>query len=149
MAIYRWHPSTDFDGLRNEMNRMFDNFFSQSTSQDPLQRRNDWRPSVDILEHEDAIHLIAELPGVPKDKIKLATANGVLTLSGEKNTPEVKKSDCYHCSERFFGAFERKFSLPTNVDLNKIQADYHDGILKIKLPKTEEAKPKEISIQAE
>lgn len=148
MALYHWNPATDFGDLRSQMNRLFDNFYTHSTDRDEAPIKENWRPYVDILEKEDALLLIAELPGVPRNKIKLNTADGVLTLSGEKDIPENAKNDCYHCSERYFGPFERRFSLPSNVDISKINAEYKDGILKILLPKSEEAKPKEIEIHA-
>jgi len=148
MAIYHWKPLVDFYNIQREMNRMFDDYFHRSPEEES-NITSKWTPNVDIVEEDQDIILIAELPGVTKDKIKLSVNNGVLTLSGEKPTPEVKDADCYHCSERFFGPFERKFSLPTTVNESKIKADFKDGVLRITLPKAEEAKPKEIQIAAE
>lgn len=148
MAIYRWRPGFDFYQMQREMNRIFDDFYRQAKGEE-TEETSGWSPNVDIIEHENEIVLVAELPGVSKQDIKLAVSNGVLTLSGEKQAPELAKDDCYHCTERFFGRFERKFTLPTTVADSKIKADFKDGVLKIVLPKAEEAKPKEIEIKAQ
>lgn len=148
MAIYRWRPGLDFYQMQREMNRLFDEFYQQSKGEEEHVGAT-WSPNVDIVEHDQEILLVAELPGVSKKDIKLSVSKGVLTLSGEKPAPDLTKDDCYHCTERFFGTFERKFTLPTMVAEDKIKADFKDGLLKISLPKAEEAKPKEISILAD
>ena len=148
MAIYRWRPGFDFSQMQREMNRIFDEYYHQSKGEEEP-TGSAWRPNVDIVEHENEIVLVAELPGVSRKDIRLSVSKGVLTLGGEKQPPELAKDDCLHCTERFFGPFERKFTLPTTVAEEKIKADFKDGILKISLPKAEEAKPKEIEIKAD
>jgi HSP20 family protein len=148
MAIYRWRPGFDFYQMQREMNRLFDEFYHQAKGEEE-NVSSAWSPNVDIVEHDQEILLVAELPGVSKKDIKLSVSKGVLTLSGEKQAPELAKDDCLHCTERFFGPFERKFTLPITVAEDKIKADFKDGLLKISLPKAEETKPKEITIKAE
>lgn len=145
MPIYRWRPMSDVYQVQKEMRRLFDHYFG-SDWEEGEQVRATWNPLVDVVELDDEILLIAELPGVEKDNIKISVNNGVLNLSGEKKMSETEKNDCYHCSERFFGPFERVFNLPATVNESKIKADFKDGVLKIRLPKTESAKPHEIQI---
>lgn len=145
MAIYRWRPTSDVYQMQKEMKRLFDEYFSADWEEgEPV--RSTWNPLVDVFELENEILLVAELPGVEKENIKISVNNGVLSLNGEKKLPENTKSDCYHCSERFFGPFERVFNLPATVNETKIKADFKDGVLKISLPKAEAAKPREIQI---
>ncbi|MBN2090975.1 Hsp20/alpha crystallin family protein [candidate division KSB1 bacterium] len=145
MPIYRWRPMSDVYQVQNEMKRLFDQYFG-SEWEEGEQVRATWNPLVDVVELENEILLVAELPGVDKEHIKISVNNGVLSLSGEKKLAENEKKDCYHCSERFFGPFERVFNLPATVNESKIKADFKDGLLKISLPKTEAAKPREIQI---
>lgn len=148
MAFYQWHPARNFQTVQREMNRLFEDFFdSQSVENENV--KSNWSPKVDIFDQGDDIVFIAELPGVSKENMKLSVNQGVLALSGEKPAPVLGDNECVHCAERFFGPFERKFTLPSNVDASKINADFQNGVLNIKLPKAEEAKPKEIQIQAE
>ncbi|MCI0513229.1 Hsp20/alpha crystallin family protein [candidate division KSB1 bacterium] len=148
MAIYRWRPGYDLYDVQKEVNRLFEDFFSQR-GEEGEQVRSTWNPQVDIVEHENEIVLLAELPGVSRDQVKVSVNNGVLTLSGEKKFRELGKDDCYHCAERASGPFERKFTLPTTIDEAKIKAEFKDGVLRVVLPKAEAAKPKEIAIKVE
>ncbi len=145
MPIYRWRPMSDVYQVQKEMKRLFDQYFGADWEEGE-QVRSAWSPLVDVVELDNEILLVAELPGVDKDNIKISVNNGVLSLSGEKKIAENEKNDCYHCSERLFGPFERVFNLPVIVNETKIKADFKDGLLKISLPKTEAAKPREIQI---
>ncbi|HVP35387.1 MAG TPA: Hsp20/alpha crystallin family protein, partial [Terriglobales bacterium] len=107
-----------------------------------------WSPNVDIAETKDEIVLSAELPGFKKEDIKLSVEDHTITLSGEKKSEYEKedKKENYYRLERRFGSFTRSFALPTPVQADKVKASYKDGILKVTLPKSEEAKKKEIPI---
>lgn len=146
MAILRWRPSFDIPNIQREVNRIFDDFYGRSTEEGEKYSRP-WVPDVDIVELENEILLTAELPGVKKEDIKISVHDGELVLSGKKDAPATEKSDCYHCSERYYGAFERKFTLSSAIDSAKIKAEFKDGVLKMFLPKAEEAKPKQIEIK--
>ena len=121
MAIVRWDPFREFGGA--------------------------WMPPVDIYstgEHELVIK--AEIPGMNKDEIDITVENFTLTIRGEKKTEQTVKDDQFHRVERSFGAFTRAFALPHTVDSDKVAAEYKDGVLTIKLPQREEAKPKQIKV---
>ena len=105
-----------------------------------------WSPAVDIYETEGEIVVKAELPGMDRKDIALNLENNVLTLRGERRFEKETKEENYHRIERSYGGFSRAFSIPATVDEEKIQADYKDGVLKILLPKKEQAKPKQIQI---
>ena len=105
----------------------------------------DWLPVVDIYDNDDTIVIKAELPGVDKKDVEVDVNGRILTLKGERATDNEVKTDDYYRRERSFGKFERSFTLPADVDPDKIKADFKDGILKLNIPKPETHKPKQIS----
>ena len=105
-----------------------------------------WSPSVDIYETENELVLRADLPDVKLEDIEVRVENQTLTLKGERKFEKETKDENYHRIERSYGGFSRAFSIPATVDEEKIRADYKDGVLKIALPKKEQAKPKQIRI---
>jgi HSP20 family protein len=141
-----WDPFSDLWDLRSEMNRIFDTFFGR-----PIERTfaRGWHPAVDIYEEKDHYIVKAELPGVKQDDIKILLTDSTLTLRGERKSEHEEKHEGYHRLERAYGEFQRSFQLPTEVDADKIKATYKDGILEIEIPKSEKAKPREISIKVE
>ncbi len=144
MAIVRWKPLNDIMGVQDEINRAFDDFWR-------LGRRGGiapagWWPPVDIKESEEEFRLVAELPGLTKDDVKLSFTENVLTLRGEKKTELENEKDSWHQVERSFGAFERNFHLSCPVDPGKVKAQFENGVLTVTLPKAENAKPREIPI---
>jgi len=139
----------DFLSLRDEIDRMFDDFFGTLPERLTTGWENVWSPSVDISETDDEIIVTAELPGVKKEDIKISLQDNVLTIRGEKKQEKEHKDENYHRIERAYGSFQRSFTLPTPVNTDKIKASFKDGVLKIQLPKTEEAKMKEIPISTE
>jgi len=105
-------------------------------------------PRVDIIEHDDAYRLHADLPGLNKDDIKVTVENGVLTISGEKKEEKHEgKESNYRYYERSYGSFSRSFNLPDNIDAANVGASYKDGVLELTLRKTEAAKPKAIEVK--
>ena len=127
-------------------NRLFDDFFFPRTMEDGGMLSWDWNPAVDIYDNEDSIVIKAELPGVDKKDIAVDVNDRVLTLKGERSANNEVKEDHYCRRESTYGKFERSFTLPADVDPDKIKADYKDGILKIELPKLEDKKPKQITV---
>jgi HSP20 family protein len=146
MKLMRWNPRRELFGLHNSINRMFDNFISPTVRGDEALSVWGWNPVVDIYENEENIVITAELPGVDKKDMTVDVKGRVLTLKGERSTDNEVKEDNYYRQERCYGKFERCFSLPVEIDPEKIKADYKDGVLKIDIPKTEESKPKQVSI---
>ncbi len=105
-------------------------------------------PAVDIREADDKYLIEAELPGIKKEDVHIEVKDGVLTIRGERKHEEEKKEENYTRIERAYGQFQRSFTLPVNVEEDKIDASYNDGILTVELPKGEKAKPKQIEVKA-
>ena len=106
-----------------------------------------WLPACDIFEDKDAVRIVAEIPGVNPDDVKLSVENNMLTIRGEKRQAEEKESERVHRYERSYGRFERTFALPATVDTDRIEAHYGDGLLTVVLPKSERARPREIPVR--
>ena len=103
-------------------------------------------PAMNVIEGEDYLLISAELPGVPKDSVKITVENGVLAVSGEKKNDAEETQKGFHLMERRFGAFHRTVTLSRKLDASKAEASYADGVLTIRIPRSEEAKPRELEI---
>ena len=147
MAIVRFEPFRDLTSLQERMNRLFsESYRSQQTGDDDWALGGTWAPAVDIYEQDNNIVLKAELPGVDPKDVDIRLENNTLTLRGERKFDDEVKKENYHRVERAYGAFTRSFTLPTVVDQGSIKAEFKDGVLRVTLPKREEAKPKQIHI---
>jgi HSP20 family protein len=133
------------NSLREEIDRLFESPLAELTPS-TQQLLSGWLPAVDVHEDSDSFYVNAELPGMTKDDIDISLHGDTLTISGERR--ENKRYEQFENlrSERFLGRFQRTFSLPTQVQADKVKASYVDGILSITLPKAEEAKPKQIAV---
>jgi HSP20 family protein len=132
--------------LQDRVNRIFADAYRRDN--DDLMTRGAWIPPVDIYEtgnHE--LVLRAELPDVPREDIALRVENNTLTISGERKMDTEIKEQQYHRIERAYGTFSRAFTLPPTVDTGAIAAEYKNGVLTVRLPLREEAKPKQIQVQ--
>lgn len=145
MTLVRWDPFREVVTLQERVNRVFSDLYGRSASEDLSGR---WTPAVDIFESPEALVLKAELPDVKREDIHITVENGLLTLSGERKVDSDVRQEQYHRIERSYGAFSRSFSLPSTVDGSDASADYKNGVLTIRLPRREDAKPKQIDIQA-
>jgi HSP20 family protein len=141
MAIVRWEPAQDMASMEvDRLNRMFANFFGD-------QGARSWLPPVDIYETENhEVILKAELPDMKREDINITFENQVLTLRGERKLDESVRRDRYQRFERAYGTFSRSFTIPSTVDAGHITASYKDGVLTVRLPQREEAKPKQIEV---
>jgi len=144
LASGEWRP---FATLRREIERLFDDF-DRGPWGLPLGRSMyDWAPrwlsestpAVDVAEKDKAYEITVELPGLDQSNIDVKLANGALTVKGEKKEETEEKKKNYYMSERRFGAFERSFQLPDDVDQDKIGASFNKGVLTVMLPKSAEA----------
>ena len=143
MSLVKWNPAKDLLDLQKELNKVFGEFFSRS----PMELGSfEWAPAVDIIENDNEFVVKAELPGITQDDIKVSLSNDVLTIKGEKKQEKEEKGKNFHRIERSYGSFHRSFSLPSKVQADKVKAVYKNGVLEITLPKAEEVKPKEITI---
>ncbi|MDA9504233.1 molecular chaperone Hsp20 [Bradyrhizobium sp. CCBAU 11386] len=150
-----WHP---FEALRGEIDRLFEDFgeglwnrpFRSLARLERDVSKKLSAPAVDVTESDKAYEITAELPGLDEKNIDVKVANGGLTIKGEKKEETEEKKKDYYVSERRYGSFERYFALPDSVNSDKIEATFKNGVLKVVLPKTEEAqKPaKTISVKA-
>lgn len=145
MALVRWNPSNSIFTLRGDVDRLFDNFFSDRMS--PSESFSNITPVVDVEETDQDFLITAEIPGMRKEDIKITFENNYLTLSGEKKSKKDHKEENFHHLERRYGKFSRTLAIPVGVMLDKIEAQYEHGILSIKIPKAEEAKPKQIEVK--
>jgi HSP20 family protein len=146
MAIVRFEPIRDLLSLQDRMNRMFDESYRGRSVENDWGLGGSWAPAIDIYEHDNNIVLKAELPGVDPKDVDIRIENNVLTISGERKFDSEVKKENYHRVERAYGTFTRSFTLPTMVDSGAVKAEFKDGVLRVTLPKREEAKPKQIQI---
>ena len=146
MQLIRCNPIRDMYSFRKLINHMFDNSFYPAHKDDEESSIWNWKPVVDIYDNDNNIVIKAELPGVAKQDIVVDVKGRFLTLKGERSSENEVKEDKYHRKERAYGKFKRVFTLPAEVDPDKIKADYKDGVLKIDIPKPEKQKPKQITV---
>jgi HSP20 family protein len=146
MAIVRFDPFRDLAVLQDRMNRMFNDAWS-NRQEDHLMNRGTWVPPVDIYEADGELVMKVELPDMKREDIELTVENNALTVRGERKLSEDIKQENFHRVERAYGGFVRTFSLPVTVDPTKVGAEYKNGVLTVKLPFREEAKPRTINVQ--
>lgn len=144
MAIVRWEPTRELATMEiDRLNRMFSDFYNETFGQG-------WVPAVDIFEtDEHEVVLKAELPDMKREDIHVSFENGVLTLRGERKLDSTVKRENYQRVERRYGNFSRSFTLPNTVDAGRISASYKEGVLTVRLPQREEAKPKQIAVNVD
>lgn len=149
MAIVRWDPFQEFAVLQDRLNRVFaDAYGRQGTADEGLLTSGSWVPPVDIFQtgaHE--LVLKAELPEMTREDIDITVENDTLTIRGEKKLSGDVKEEQFHRIERRYGSFSRSFTLPPTVDTTKVSADYKQGVLTVKLPLREEAKPRQVKVE--
>jgi len=138
-----WSPLADF---RREMDSLFDDFFSPTNARATGNTNHVWTPACDVAEEEGHYMLSLEVPGIPKDEIKIEVADNTVTISGERQSKNEKKEKGAWYGERRYGKFQRSFTLPAGIDADKIEANYQDGVLSLMVPKAESAKPRQIKI---
>ena len=146
MAMTRFDPFRDLAVLQDRMNRLFNESYG-GRRDDDLMSRGTWTPAVDIFEVDGALMLKAELPDMRREDIDVNVENNTLTIRGERKLDHEIKQENFHRVERAYGQFSRSFSLPPTVDTGKISAEYKNGVLCVKLPVREEAKPRSINVE--
>jgi len=141
-----WASTGRLSDLRDEIDRLFEAPLVELARTSQL--FSGWTPVLDMHEDKDKIVVMAELPGMKREDIDVSLHDGSLSISGERRSEGKYESAEVHRAERFVGRFQRTVTLPSPVAADKVKAQYHDGVLTITLPKTEEAKPKQIDVQA-
>jgi len=144
MALIRFRPfpqtldpSRDLTDIQTQMNRLFDNLTERV-----------WAPPVDLYETKNEVVVAVELPGLNEKDIRVSITGDLLTIQGERQWSDEAREAGHYRQERWFGKFERTLSLPIPVEAGQVKATYRDGVLTVKLPKTEGVKPREIQIDA-
>ena len=151
MTLVKWNPSKELLNVEREFNKLFNTFnrrfgFDDSTMNEELENAV-WSPLTDISENKDQYILKMDLPGVSKENLKLSFHDGELIISGERKQEKEDKDSKYHRIERTYGKYFRSFTLPQTIQADKINAEFKDGQLTVTVPKSEEAKPKELEIK--
>ena len=141
-------PADGGEIAQRMFNRLFDQSFNGWPFGEDATLNSSWAPACDVFEDKEGIRIVAEIPGVKPEDVKISLENNTLTLRGEKKQAAEEKSEQVHRYERSFGVFERSFGLPTTVDAEKVEAAYSNGLLTVTLPKVERAKPREIQVKA-
>jgi HSP20 family protein len=152
MTLVKFNPMRDLVDFEREFNKMFNAFenrfgITRSKDEDNEYENAVWMPLTDIFEDKDKYTLKLDLPGIKKDDVKISYVDGRLSISGERIQESEHKDAKCHRIERSFGKYYRSFNLPEHVQSDKINAEFKDGQLTITVPKSEEAKPKEIEIK--
>jgi len=149
MTVVRWDPFRELEEVSDRLNRAFARSGLRSAPQPGKDAMTvfDWTPSVDIAETPEEFLVKAELPDVKKEDIKISVDDGILRIQGERRQEKEEKGKRWHRVERSYGSFLRTFSLPENIDDTKLSAEFKDGVLNLRLPKSATAKPKSLQIK--
>jgi HSP20 family protein len=143
-VLTRWDPYRELNTLQDRMNRLFSATFNDG--RDESLTTSGFSPAVDVYEDEHNVTLKLEVPGIDEKDIEVRIENNTLTVHGERKMEKEEKEENYRRIERQYGSFTRSFTLPNTVDMEHASANYEKGVLKIKLAKKEEAKPKQIKV---
>jgi len=141
-----WDPFTDLEKIQTEMNRLFNSSLAREGGRNAGLLDREWSPAVDILDSKDNILVKADMPGLNKEDIDVVVQGDTLIIKGEKKQEKEIKEKDFVRTERFYGNFQRAIRLPVDVETNKIDATYKNGVLEIVLPKSEKAKPRQIKL---
>ena len=148
MTLVNWSPLRELDDLFNQYGRLLGRSATPSASNGSAGSAPvEWRPVANISETTDSYLIKAELPEVAKKDIDVSVHEGVITIRGERRLENASNDEKHHRIESFYGSFARSFTLPADVDETKIQAESKDGVLTVRLPKTEVRKPRPIEVQ--
>ena len=143
-----WNPQRELDQLQSRLSTLFGRSALRNNGEkDETMTVAEWAPLVDIAEDDNEYLINAEIPEIQKENVKVTVNQGVLSIQGERLFEQPEKGKKYHRLERAYGRFSRSFTLPDYVDGNRIAADFKDGVLRVHVPKSEQAKPKSIQIK--
>jgi HSP20 family protein len=145
-VLTKWDALRELDDFSSRLSTFFGPNLVQKRDVDGRVAKAQWAPLVDITEDDQEYLIKAELPGVEKDQFKITVEDGVLLISGERSTEAEEKNRKFHRVERSYGSFLRSFTMPDDADGAKIKAEFKNGVLKVHLPKSEQAKPRSIEV---
>jgi HSP20 family protein len=147
--LTRWDPFRELEEVHNRLSSVFESGFPRSRDREQSILTTAWAPLVDISEDDKSYQINVELPDMKREDIKVNVENGILTISGERLREEEQENRKFHRVERAYGSFVRNFTLPQNVDSNKVNATYRDGVLRVSIEKSESARPKAIEVKVD
>lgn len=147
MALMRWDPFSEALSLREAMDRLFEESFVRPLRGWPTRVATGLAVPVDMYETDDNLVVSADLPGLKPEDVDISITENTLTIKGEFRSEEEGERGNVHFQERRYGKFQRSIALPSNVDTNAAEAEFEDGVLQVSLPKSEEAKPKQIKVK--
>ena len=145
MELVPWRPFGALSSSRRDLDSLWNRFFRETPSVGTF--TEEWLPSVDISETKKNFIVKAELPGLDAKDVAVSLSGDLLVIKGEKKKEEEEKDEHHHYIERFSGSFQRTFQLPRSVNGDKVEATFDKGVLKVTIPKVEEAEKKEIEIK--
>src|SRR3981081_499579 len=145
-VLTRFYPYRELNTLQERMNRLFHESFNSSGGRDESLATSTFAPAVDVYEDEHSVTLKIEVPGIDEKDIDVRIENNTLVVHGERKIEKEEKEENYRRVERQYGSFTRTFTLPPTVETDNVSATYDKGVLKIKLAKKAEAKPKQIKV---
>ena len=149
-SLARWNPFREMEDMQRRMSSLFDWSPLRRTSlltDDESITAAEWAPLVDIVEDAKEYLIKVELPEVQKDDVKVTVESGTLTISGERKAEKEEKGRRFHRVERYYGQFERSFTIPDDAEANDVRAEFKDGVLRVHLAKSEKARPKQIEVK--
>ena len=141
MKLAKWDPFREMEGLLSRQDWPFRGGAMSAVE------GSDWAPRVDIGETDKAFTIKADIPGVKREEVKISIEDRVLSIRGESRQEKENKDEKMHRIERFYGSFSRSFTLPENVDIDKIDAAFKDGLLTLVIPKSDVARPKSVEVK--
>ena len=147
-ALTKWSPFRELEDLQNRLSSLFGRTPVRGLGEEAM-TVSEWTPLVDIAEDDQEYLIKAELPEVKKEDVKVTVENGVLTITGERRFEKEEKGKKYHRVERAYGSFVRSFTLPEGAAGDKVTAEFKDGVLKVHLAKSTEAKSKSINVKVD
>jgi HSP20 family protein len=151
-TLTRWDPIRELSDMRRTMDRIMDRFFDEPLSGNlaafPQRNGNAWSLPIDVAEDADAYTIKASVPGINPEQIEITLNDNVLMIKGETSSESESKETNWHVRERRYGSFSRSVTLPTSVNADAVEATNENGVLTLRLPKTEAAKPKRIAIKS-
>ncbi|MDD5261644.1 MAG: Hsp20/alpha crystallin family protein [Methylacidiphilales bacterium] len=146
-SITKWDPLRELDDFQNRLTSFFSTSPTRADAENEWLTAGTWTPLVDITEDEKEYVIKAELPEVEKENVKVSVNRGVLVITGERKFEKEDKGKKYHRVERSYGSFTRSFTLPEDTDASKIAADFKNGVLNVRVAKSEKAKPLQIDVK--
>jgi HSP20 family protein len=146
-GLTRWDPFRELEEVSTRLNRLFGQPSARQLAESEGLALADWTPAVDIQETNGEYVVKADLPEVKKEDVKVEIQDGMLCVSGERKQEKEEKGKRYHRIERAYGRFERRLTLPTEIDQKKVAAEFKDGVLQVHLPKSPGARPQGVEIK--